>query len=243
MSKFEDPNIYRTVLENLPIGVYLVDQDRRIVFWNDGAERITGFLRQDVVGRLCRENILVHCDTDNSVLCAVACPLADTMRDERPREVDMYLRHKDGYRVPVRVRSFPIRSQDGLLVGAAESFEERAVAPDLHCGHSNATDEVCVEEATGLPGHDRMLAQLRETLALFAEHHNPFGILRIRLDHLADWHERGGQQVVNVISGPWGRRFGASFLRTTSWVVGARASSWPSWPTAIRATWKNSAPS
>jgi len=169
------------------------------VFWNDGAERITGFLRQEVVGRFCRENILVHCDAENSLLCGSACPLADTMRDAKPREVEVYLRHKDGYRVPVRVRAAPIRDQDGLIIGAAEVFEERAIAPDLNCGLLNPGDEVCIEQVTGLPATDWMMARLSESLAQYTDHDIPFGILRIRLDQLTDWHERGGQQVVNVI--------------------------------------------
>jgi len=199
MSKLKDPNIYRAVLESLPMGVYLVDEDRRIVFWNDGAERITGFLRQAVVGRFCRDNILVHCDEANALLCGAACPLTHTMRDGRPREVDVYLRHKDGYRVPVRVRAIPVKNQDGFIVGAAESFEERAVAPDPNCRLINPSDEACVDAATGLPGHSWMSARLSESLAQFAAYHTPFGILRIRLDQLSTWHERGGQQVVSVM--------------------------------------------
>ncbi len=199
MSKLEDPNIYRAVLESLPTGVYVVDEDRRIVFWNDGAERTTGFLRQEVVGRFCRDNILVHCDADNSVLCGTACPLADTMHDGRPREVEVYLRHKDGFRVPVWVRAVPIRDEEGLIIGAAEIFEERAIAPDLNRGLINPGAEACVEQVTGLPGQDWMLARIRESLTQFTGHDAPFGILRIRLDQLTDWHERGGQQVVNVI--------------------------------------------
>jgi PAS domain S-box-containing protein/diguanylate cyclase (GGDEF)-like protein len=199
MSKFEDPNIYRAVLESLPTGVYLVDAERRIVFWNDGAESITGFLRQEVVGRFCGDNILVHCDEANAVLCGVACPLTHTMRDGRPREVDVYLRHKDGYRVPVRVRAVPVKDRNGLIVGAAESFEERAIAPDPNCRLVDPSDDVCVEEATGLPGQDWISARLAMSLAQFAGHDLPFGILRIRLDQLNDWHGRGGQQVVNVM--------------------------------------------
>jgi len=113
--------------------------------------------------------------------------------------VDVYLRHKDGYRVPVRVRAVPVRDQDGLIIGAAEIFEERAIAPNLNCALINPSTEVCVEQATGLPGRDRLLARLSESLAQFSGHGTPFGILRIRLDQLSDWHERGGQQVVNVI--------------------------------------------
>jgi len=40
----QDPEIFRTVLESLPIGVYMVDRDLKVIFWNRGAERISGYL-------------------------------------------------------------------------------------------------------------------------------------------------------------------------------------------------------
>jgi len=41
-----DGEVYKSVLESLPIGVYLVDRHRRVLSWNRGAERLTGYLRQ-----------------------------------------------------------------------------------------------------------------------------------------------------------------------------------------------------
>src|SRR5579864_9623865 len=58
MPEFNDPEIYQTVLNGLQTGVYLVDRNRRIRFWNEGAEQITGYLRQDVVGRFLRDHLL-----------------------------------------------------------------------------------------------------------------------------------------------------------------------------------------
>jgi hypothetical protein len=38
-----DPNTYKAVLDQVTDGVYIVDTDRRIVYWNDGrrARRVT----------------------------------------------------------------------------------------------------------------------------------------------------------------------------------------------------------
>ena len=33
---------YKEILENLADGVYFVDRQRKITFWNKGAERISG---------------------------------------------------------------------------------------------------------------------------------------------------------------------------------------------------------
>jgi PAS domain-containing protein len=44
------------LLENLYDGVYFVDCDRRILYWNKGAERISGYSAGEVIGRYCHEN-------------------------------------------------------------------------------------------------------------------------------------------------------------------------------------------
>jgi len=41
-----DQDVYRAVLESLATGVYLIDRERRILFWNHAAEQITGYLRR-----------------------------------------------------------------------------------------------------------------------------------------------------------------------------------------------------
>src|SRR5271157_3475889 len=90
-----DPEVYRAILESLAIGVYLVDRDRKIFLWNDGAEKIAGYLRQDVLGRVCKDDLLMHCDANHTVLCHSGCPLVEAMRDGSVREADVFLRHKD----------------------------------------------------------------------------------------------------------------------------------------------------
>jgi PAS domain S-box-containing protein len=58
-----------TVQENLSDGVYFVDRGRRILYWNKGAERITGYSKDEVLGRRCRDNLLNHCDDAGTILC------------------------------------------------------------------------------------------------------------------------------------------------------------------------------
>src|SRR5690348_6753993 len=121
------PEVCRTILEGLPAAVYVVDRDRRILLWNSRAESVSGFLGHEVIGRSCRDGLLVHCNEHGTVMCGDACPLAETMRDGRPREVQLYMRHKLGHRIPVRVQSMAVRNDQGSIVGAAELFEPMAV--------------------------------------------------------------------------------------------------------------------
>ena len=59
MLDLQNAEIFRAALESLQTGVCIVDRDRKISYWNDGAERITGYLRQDVVGRFCGDILLI----------------------------------------------------------------------------------------------------------------------------------------------------------------------------------------
>jgi len=56
----EGRDFYKDIIDNLYNGVYFVDRDRVITYWNKGAERITGYTSQQVVGRSCRDNVLNH---------------------------------------------------------------------------------------------------------------------------------------------------------------------------------------
>src|SRR5215813_12811643 len=122
-----NPEVFRDVLERMQTGVYFVDTERKILFWNDGAERITGYLRHEVVGRSCRENILMDCDGKSCGLCGSACPLSETMHEGHSKETRVYFRHKQGHQVPVHLRVVPMRDERGSVIGAAESFEEQTV--------------------------------------------------------------------------------------------------------------------
>jgi diguanylate cyclase (GGDEF)-like protein/PAS domain S-box-containing protein len=117
---------YKQILDSLYDGVYLVDPDRRITYWNSGAERITGYPADDAVGRRCQDNFLVHVDDKGNSLCLNGCPLSWTMSSGQPLETEVYLQHRDGYRVPITVRTSPLRDGTGSVVGAVEVFSDNS---------------------------------------------------------------------------------------------------------------------
>ncbi|HVZ18908.1 MAG TPA: PAS domain-containing protein [Terriglobales bacterium] len=127
------PDIFRQILESLPAGVYIVGLDRRIVFWNRAAEFITGYLSQEVIGRSCGEDVLVHCGAEGSPVCSTAgCLLTCALRDRKPSEAVLFARHKDGHRVPIRVKSIPVLDEDGKVLAIAEIFQQQAPGAELH---------------------------------------------------------------------------------------------------------------
>jgi PAS domain S-box-containing protein/diguanylate cyclase (GGDEF)-like protein len=194
-----EPEVYKAILESLPTAVYVVDRERKIVFWNDGAESISGYHRHEAIGRCCSQN-LMHCDENDVVLCQNGCPLQETMHDGKPRQMDVFLRHKDGQRVPVRVQAVPLRNENGAVIGAIESFDEREAVPvngaDTHRHGSHHT----IHSITELPDRQTLRACIRAEIEEFLESHMPFSVLSLHVDDLAEIQRVNGRvAVANVL--------------------------------------------
>ena len=118
------------VLDSLHDGVYCVDRDQRITYWNNAAQRITGFHWEEVLGSCCAANILRHVEPDGRELCG-GCPLGHTLQDGKVREESVLLHHKHGYRVPVQIRTSPVFDDAGAIMGAVELFTDNSNAMQL----------------------------------------------------------------------------------------------------------------
>jgi PAS domain-containing protein len=70
---------FRHILDAISDGVYVTGPDRTVVYWSAGAERITGYSADEVVGRRCDEDLLAHTDLDGARICLSGCPLQDCL--------------------------------------------------------------------------------------------------------------------------------------------------------------------
>jgi len=154
LSAFDQSGIARSILEMLPIGVCVVNTEKRIVVWSDGAERITGHLRHEVIGHSCTGEALLHCDHPGCELCSEECPIARVMKTAQPLQACGFVHHKAGHQVGVRVRAVVVRNAHGSIIGAVETFEEAQSARYGHTeifGFSESSDEI-----TGLANRTMM---------------------------------------------------------------------------------------
>ena len=140
---------YLEIIQSVHDGIYIVDKQRRIIFWNNGAERISGFRHDDVVNRYCSENILNHVDASGENLCKTICPLGRTLSDGKKRNADVFLHNKKGHRVPVHVQTTPL-IHDGEIIGAVEIFREIHKAVDIEEMIGLLSEQSLLDHLTGV---------------------------------------------------------------------------------------------
>ena len=199
MPELQDPEIFRTVLESLQTGVSMADRNGKILFWNQGAERLTGHKQHEVVGRSCRDNILLHCNDQGCVACGATCPVSRTMHEGKPQEARMQLRHKEGHPVRVLMRVAPLRDPHGSIFGTVASFDEQKFASAQDRNQQTLAEHGCMDETTGVPNHEFTLFHLDENLEGFARYNLPFGIMCVQVDQFELFRATYGRPASDAI--------------------------------------------
>lgn len=118
--------MYKSWLDNLFDGAYVVDNNRIIVYWNKAAENLTGYTESEIIGKACSANILRALDVSGRELCLIGCPSHETLHDSQPREAVMFLLHKQGHRIPVHSRISPVKNENGETTGAIGIFSDQS---------------------------------------------------------------------------------------------------------------------
>lgn len=197
-ASFIQGDLYKSLLDNLSEGVYFTDTHRHIQYWNKGAERITGYSAEEVLGKCCAENILVHTDLEGRSMCQGHCPLLATMRDGEHRSEKLFLRHKEGHRVPVFTLTAPIKDENGVVIGGLETFHDVTAEIAALAQVQALKEQSLLCPLTGVGNRryaEQMLAQKFEEMIRTC---GALGLLFIDIDRFKQINDNYGHQVGDV---------------------------------------------
>jgi PAS domain S-box-containing protein len=188
---FDNAELYRSVLEELPVGIYVVDQEHRVRFWNQGAEHLTGHLAHEAIGQDGTGRFLEACDRKGRTLSGEQSPVTATLTNGHAQQFTAFFRHKNGHRVAVRVRTRAILEHNEIIMGAAVMFEEAFVFREDSSGPPMYG---CLDTDTGVPSHRLTRAVLNECVAGMERSRRGFGLVRVRVLGLDEFRARHGKQ-------------------------------------------------
>lgn len=119
LDSMEQIKIHEIITHNLPVGFSIVDKEGIVIEFNRAAEKITGYEKNDVIGKSHLE--IFHGSTDKK-----ACPLFKHALLERKQIVatEANIRKKNGDLIILSVTAFALLNNDGDFLGGVELFRD-----------------------------------------------------------------------------------------------------------------------
>lgn len=196
--------VFYQLAEKLPYGLYIVSPDRTILFWNDEAERITGYTREEMVGRKCAATNLHHLDEKGTPLCQTYCPLLQCMDEEKNKTKKLIFTHKNGFRVVISAHFIPLTDDQGRITMVAEVFEELSLLDRDTSLVQNLYSLAYHDPLTHLPNQGLLEATLRMRFSEFHRLRQSFAVLFADIDYFHKFNEQyghlAGDSMLKVIS-------------------------------------------
>ena len=190
-----NPLLLEFFLASVSDGVYHTDLDRRILYWNAGAQRITGHTPGEVTGSLCQDRIVRHVDSRGQELCDTAdCPLCVARKTAETHEADLYLHHREGHLVPVTVRTIPYFDNSGNLAGLTQVFRERSPAPSRE-RRADWKKAALTDPLTGLGNRRAFRRSWNRVQQKYAAQGMDVGVLMVDVDHFKQVNDQYGHGV------------------------------------------------
>ena len=185
---------YRNILDRITSGVYFVNQDRVITYWNKGAEQISGYSAKEVVGKPCSK-FLNHIDETGKILCGDGCPLLGTMADGVSRQAEVLMLHKMGTRVPVMVQAISMEPENGETPGAVEIFSDISFIKRAEARIRELADIANMDALTGIYNRRGLEFILGECFDDFQRYQTAFGVVFIDVDDFKEINDQYGHTV------------------------------------------------
>jgi two-component system NtrC family sensor kinase len=109
-----------SILENFPMPLFMVAPDLTITYMNERMEKLMGYSREEVVGKLTCKTIIntIQCDTKE-------CVLRQVMEQRKPISgLRRVARDRQGREIPVVVNASIITDSQGRVIGGFEALRD-----------------------------------------------------------------------------------------------------------------------
>ncbi|MCK5311139.1 MAG: sigma 54-interacting transcriptional regulator, partial [Desulfobacteraceae bacterium] len=120
-NEIQNNELVKMLLESIGDGIFILDNQGRIVAWNRAMEKITGFKQSEVLNQNCRMLNFNQCFGKDCPTGYQECGIFKYGKVD-PTECMLY--HKDGHEINVTKNARVIRNQNQKILGVVEAVTD-----------------------------------------------------------------------------------------------------------------------
>jgi PAS domain S-box-containing protein len=140
------------ILDSLGKGLFTVDKDFKVTFFNRAAEQITGYKREEAVGRLCK--LILDCE-----LCETKCPIAMILEtDQNIYDHTSKIQLANGKKKPIKINAAVLKNGNGTPTGGVLSFRDLSEVEVIK------EDSKSISNFYGIIGHGKAMREVFELI-------------------------------------------------------------------------------
>ncbi|RJP71203.1 MAG: PAS domain S-box protein [Candidatus Abyssobacteria bacterium SURF_17] len=115
------PPLLEVICDTMADGLFTVDLDGTITFWNKGAERITGYTAEDVIGKNCD---ILEGDNCLGTDCVDGIRSCGLYEKGEVKNNECTIRTKDGHHVTLLKNARVLKDKHGNIIGGVENLTD-----------------------------------------------------------------------------------------------------------------------
>lgn len=152
-----NPSLTNDILDSIGEGLFTVNKDFKINYFNRAAERITGLKREDVYGKFCK-----HVFKSNR--CYIKCPIAQVLETGKNiYDLESQIRDISGSFIPIKMNVAVLRNNENDPVGGVISFRDIS---DLEIFREKYIKK---HQFHGVIGHTKVMQEIFELIEEIAD--------------------------------------------------------------------------
>ncbi len=129
MTKRKQPLLTETyasvILDSILDGVFTIDRELKITYFNQAAEKITGVSQKEAIGQYCFEVL-------RSNRCEYSCPFKKLPNSEINKlNLNVNILRADGKQIPISVSAASLKDEKGKILGGVETFRDLSALETL----------------------------------------------------------------------------------------------------------------
>lgn len=116
---FTDNIFNKDILNSISDGIFTIDKEFRITFFNKSAEEITGIPKEEAIGKFCKNIFRTeYCDNN--------CPIIKALNtNTNVQDFDTEFLTKSNNPIPIKLNASVLRNENGVPIGGVVSFRKK----------------------------------------------------------------------------------------------------------------------